>query len=139
VARKSLKAAPRRMIVEVDKRGDWGEVRYHHRLTCGHIEVRKRKAPSVVIACSGCLVAAEFAESPLTVQRPVRKTPSPVDDLATTESELARVRAGLASRFGVDLDAVSVAASGASVGHAMVFLESEAAYRLAGLDTHASE
>ena len=133
MARKSLKAAPRRTVVDVERRGDWGEVDYHHRLSCGHTEVRKRKAPNGVIACSGCLVAAEFSRAPIR-ERALDTSDYLVDTLATLEGEVARVRAGLAVRFGVAPDAVSVAANHSSVGHAMVFLDASEAYRLAGLD-----
>jgi hypothetical protein len=138
MAGRSLKAAPRRTVREVERRGDWGEVTYHHHLSCGHTEVRKRQAPTVVLACSGCLRAAEFAAAPL---REVREVPTGdplVDDVATLEGEVARVKAALANRLGVEPDAVSVAANGTLVANAMVFLDASTAYRLAGLDKSVS-
>lgn len=142
---KSLKAAPRREILDVERMGDWGEVRYVHRLSCGHVEERvRRAAPGGVIACSGCLKAAQFAEGvqPQRARRPMVLT-SPdgddasIDDLAGVEAEIARIRAGLAKAFRVPAEAVDVAVTSTSgtpdVAYALVFLDADQARRVAGL------
>ena len=139
MARRSLKAAPRRPIVEIERRGDWGEVEYHHRLACGHTEIRKRQSSAPALACSGCVTAQEFAAGILPAT-PAQTYDSPhIDSDAVLETELGRVRAGLAKRFGVDVEAVDVAVRADSgIAYALVFLERSAALRLAGIDETAS-
>lgn len=142
MADKSLKAAPRREVLEVLKVGDWGEVLYHHRLTCGHTETRKRQSPASHIACSGCVVARDFARNGLS--RPVELVDAGLvgddlgveaDEFGSIEAEAQRVVAGLAAKFGISTDAVDVAISAqggrAELGYAIVFLDAETARRLA--------
>jgi hypothetical protein len=144
VAGKSLKAAPRREVLDVERLGDWGEVRYTHRLSCGHVEERiRRTVPGKVLACSGCLKAATFAEQPLRPERAARPVFEStedgvmIDDLAGTEAEIARIRAGLAKAFRVPVEAVDVAVTSTTgqpdVAYALVFLDADQARRVAGL------
>ena len=121
----------------VQRRGDWGEITYHHLLSCGHTEVRKRKSPHVVIACSGCVTAAEFAAGvvPQRPNAPLEMPESLVDEFAGMETVTGQVRAGLAKRFGVGSDAIDVVLRGDGIAYALVFLERDVAVRLAGLDT----
>ena len=134
MARRSLKAAPRRIVRSVERHGDWGEVEYRHHLTCGHTEIRKRRSPHGVIACSGCLVAQDFAAGVLP-DRPssLRLADGPVvDEIAGVETQAGRLRAGLANRFGVDAEAIDVALRGTEIGYVLVFLDRETALRLGG-------
>jgi hypothetical protein len=141
VAGKSLKAAPRREVLEVIKVGDWGEVVYHHRLTCGHTETRKRQSPASHIACSGCVVAREFAQNgparPLVADAGLEGDDLDLapDEFGSIEAEAQRVVAGLAAKFGISTDAVDVAISAqggrAELGYAIVFLDAPTARRLA--------
>lgn len=142
MADQSLKAAPRREVLEIVKVGDWGEVVYLHRLGCGHTESRKRQSPATHIACSGCVVAREFAQNGLS-----RPTPEEVsglsydepelvvDEMGTVEAEAQRIVAGLAAKFRISSEAVDVAISAqsgrAEVAYAMVFLDADTARRLA--------
>ena len=138
MAGESLKKAPRRDVVNVERRGDWGEVTYAHHLSCGHVEVRKRQSPAPAIACSGCLAAFQFAAGTIpgrSLRPPVSDDPF-VDDFASVEAKAAKVRAGLAKRFGVQLEAVDVAVDTSDVTYALVFLDRDSATRLAtGLDS----
>ncbi len=140
MARRSLKAAPRRPILDVERHGDWGDVTYLHHLACGHTETRKRRSPADVLACSGCLTAAEFAAGvlPSTPPPPPRlPVDAPyLDEDAALETEGARVRAALANRFGVEPDAVDVVLRADSgIAYVLVFLERDVAARLARLDS----
>lgn len=141
MAGKSLKAAPRREVLEVVKVGDWGEVVYHHRLGCGHTETRKRQSPASHIACSGCVVAREFAQNgpsrPAVVEvagLPVDDDEAILDEIGTVESEAQRIAAGLAAKFSVSTEAVDVAISAqgsrAEIAYAVVFLDAPTARRL---------
>lgn len=56
----NLKKAPRREIQEISRLGSWGRVEYHHKLECGHTEIRKRATPSGTMACSGCVLSEEY-------------------------------------------------------------------------------
>lgn len=140
MAGKSLKAAPRREVLEVVKVGDWGEVVYHHRLACGHTETRKRQSPASHIACSGCVVAREFAQSgpsrvPAAVEEELPDDDSELlfDEFGSVESEAQRVAAGLAAKFGVPTEAVDVSISAIGgrpeIAYAVVFLDAETAKR----------
>jgi len=139
VAGKSLKSAPRRSILKVEKRGDWGEVTYLHHLTCGHIEVRKRHAAGSVMACSGCVTAANFAAGnlPEPPSRDLHFDGSIADPLAMAETEVAHIKAGLVSTFGIHPDAIDVAVGASNeVKYVLVFLDSDSARRLAKLEKH---
>ena len=50
------KAAPQREVLEIGRIGGYGGIEYRHRLSCGHTEVRKRKAQAKYIACTLCAV-----------------------------------------------------------------------------------
>lgn len=143
MAGRSLKAAPRREVLEVVKVGDWGEVVYHHRLSCGHTETRKRQSPAGHIACSGCVIAREFAQNgPSGLPGAsvgggavsVADLDLVVDEFGSVEAEAQRIAAGLAARFGVPVEAVDVAISaqggGSEVAYAVVFLDAPTARRL---------
>lgn len=141
MAGKSLKAAPRREVVEIVKIGDWGEVVYSHRLACGHTEIRKRQSPASHIACSGCVVAREFAQNglsrPVVVDAPGLPDDDPdliVDEFGSLEAEAQRIAAGLAAKFRVSVEAVDVAISAqngrADIAYAVVFLDADTARRL---------
>lgn len=109
----SLKAAPRREVVAVERKGDWGDVTYHHQLVCGHTEVRKRPAKADQIACESCLLAKQYVPG----TTPLAPSSVPVADdmvdpvqveIAYVEGRAGRMRAGLASYLRVPLDAVDV-------------------------------
>lgn len=138
MAGRSLKSAPRRLVRHIDRRGDWGDVTYHHHLSCGHTEIRKRKTPHVVLACSGCLTAQQFAAGlTLTPERHSPPAFSDVDENAGLETEVGRVRAGLAKRFEVSSESVDVALRPDGIAYVLVFLDRSTALRLARVDTTA--
>lgn len=100
--------APRRQILNVTKSGSWGNFAYHHELSCGHIEVRKR-ASTGDIACAWCFRAKQRdAEMKSLVSGPILLIDEP--DLGLEEMKIDKTRATLSSRFGVPLDAVDVMA-----------------------------
>lgn len=151
MAGNSLKAAPRREVTRIERIGDWGEVEYHHVLSCGHVEIRKRNSPATHLACSGCLTAARFVAEGPAAGRPQRTTPiiPPAedgiifDDLAGIEAEIAQIRAGLAKAMGVSTEAVDVAVTSQTgvpqVAYALVFIDPDNARRLARLDNGSQE
>lgn len=100
--------APRRQILNVTKSGSWGNVAYHHELSCGHTEIRKRAATGD-IACAWCFRAKQRdAEMKSLVRGPILLTDEP--DLGLEEMRIDKTRATLSSRFGIPLDAVDVMA-----------------------------
>ena len=134
----SRKAAPRREVVEVIREGDWGDVTYRHRLQCGHSEVRKRPAKSDVMACESCLLAKHYqpqAESAVTPAEPELFFDPFEAEMAFVEGEAGRIRAGIAARLNVPLDAVDVVVGQVDgrmgVQSAMVFLDASQARALA--------
>jgi hypothetical protein len=101
--------APRKKITQIHKSGSWGKVEYHHHLECGHIEVRKRSAPTGEIACAWCL-RAEVRDKEIKAlvgAKPVALLP--IDsEFADDELTIERTRATIAARFGVPVDAVDI-------------------------------
>lgn len=134
MARHPLKTAPRRVIKSIERHGDWGEVTYHHRLTCGHTEVRKRRSAAGIMACSGCVKATKFAAGIMTTTSTRPFDVPEIDVMAGLETQAGRVRAGVAKRFGVDMEAVDVALQGDRIAYVLVFLDADVARRLAGID-----
>lgn len=132
----SRKQAPRREIVEVVRVGDWGEVTYRHRLSCGHTEIRKRPSPKTHIACVGCLATRELDRRladlpPSPAGDPLDQiVDSPLDDLAAMEIEVAKIKAGIATRFQVPLEAVDPVAGPDGIAYVVVFLDAPTARRL---------
>jgi len=110
----SKKAAPRRQVVRVDRTGSWGRVEYEHVLSCGHVERRKRIAPSSEIACVACVLAEKHQKN-MADQANAGSTDehsSILDQLehqlAMSEREAAIIKAALVSRFQVMPEAVDV-------------------------------
>lgn len=94
----SKRTAPHRAVVQVWKSGEYGKVGWNHELECGHIEVRKRKAPADLMACLQC-------ESGGPAQPPPGVEIDPVIEMSTTESRLKTL---LAQRLGCGTDEVDV-------------------------------
>ena len=142
MAEQSLKKAPRRQVVEVERTGDWGEVVYKHNLTCGHSEFRKRKSPKTHIACLGCHRASEFEETLRSVQPRVEPIETPsllpewtvVEETASAEADIERLRAAIASHLGIPPDSVDVVTSqqtsNLEVSYVLAFIEANAAFRI---------
>lgn len=112
------KSAPRREVMRIDKVGPWGRVEYHHLLSCGHTDIRKRIASTKVVSCALCVVAEKQAEQ-MSAIATTRIAPLGGEDfidytgsrLAVTESRIAKIRAEIAAYFGIEVDAVDVATS----------------------------
>jgi len=113
----SRKKAPKRDVIEIVKAGSWGKIEYRHRLSCGHVEVRKRVAPATQMACTWCVVAAEKDEDlrRLTTPQPTRQVLVDVADIIDEmnadlagEESASTVQAGLAASLRVPLDAIDV-------------------------------
>ena len=120
------RSAPRREVVEVIRVGEWGEVIYRHRLACGHVENRKRPAKSDLVGCATCAItqALQAIDDALDKR-------GDEDSFATIEITVAHMRATMASRCGVPLEAVDVAMGdgGLSLSYVMVFFDADAARR----------
>lgn len=107
----SKRSAPQRQVLTIVKSGSYGAVTWRHYLACGHVEVRKRKAPSPMIACAAC------AGSPQTVLPPER-----VAQFRRSDSEARRMQDVVARRFGVLPSQVWVTMSGDVVHYVQVVL-----------------
>jgi len=102
--------APRRLVTEIERVGAWGQVKYHHTLSCGHIEVRPRASRAPMIACAWCLrVEAKGKELVAATSAGPRVLPIDYDEeLRKTEIEVAQLRASLAKFCGVPAEAIDV-------------------------------
>lgn len=117
--------APRRKIVSVKRVGKWGEYSHEHTLSCGHIESRARKASTNTLACAWCYRASKM-QIELSALGKNNQQPLDEDDDQTVESRINEIRASIASRFSVPLEAVDIVSSIATgevvVSYATVFL-----------------
>lgn len=111
------RSAPRRKVVEMWTTGAYGTTVWHHRLECGHIEGRKRKAPAPEIGCLRC-----EAQAAIERQTPIA-TASPASTDAQLGSDVAILRAQIAGALGLPIYSVTVELSVDSVAGAVIFLE----------------
>jgi hypothetical protein len=137
----NLKAAPQREVLEITRIGSYGAFEYQHRLFCGHVEKRKRKATAKYIACTLCAVAIqakkEFGE--LAPTKPIPQVPEDIDifgsEVVSDEMSSARIIADLASVFKIPNEMISIVYvdnenGEISVGGATVWLDNETMQRL---------
>jgi hypothetical protein len=126
--------APRRAVEEIRRVGPWGDVKYHHHLDCGHVEVRIRATRAPVLACVSCLRAAEkdIELKALTTLAPVNYDFD--EQFVRAEVEVAKIKADLAKVLKVSAEAVDVVVldSGGTlrVQSAIVFLSAADVRRL---------
>jgi hypothetical protein len=130
--------APKRAVVEILRVGEWGKVKYHHTLSCGHTEVRQRATTAPKLACVWCL-RAEKKDEELRVLAPAAPEilPEVIDidaTLSENEVQVARHRASLAKLMGVPMEAVDISVQwrGGSlvIQGAVVFLSANDVARL---------
>lgn len=130
--------APRRAVLHINRVGEWGNVQYHHVLSCGHIEKRPRASRSPQIACAWCLRSDKKEQEMAALVSP-RKIDLPEDsEMATIETEVMMAQASLASHLGVPLEAVDVVTKDDGgilrVRYATVFLTERDVRRITGLE-----
>lgn len=95
------RAAPRRDVVAIKRTGNWGNVVWQHELSCGHVELRKRKAAGGKLGCSRCWrEAAGGTDAFLDIDE--------VDAWLDAELEADEVRRRLANRLRVPVELVQV-------------------------------
>lgn len=138
------KKAPKQTVLEITRRGSWGQVIYSHKLDCGHIEERKRPAPTPTIACTRCVIAAakneELRQIPTQPTRDVIIDVSDIIDLSHSgdliaEEDAQLIRAALSIKLGVPVDAIDTIMSDdngtLTLDFVNVFLTARDARRLA--------
>lgn len=109
------RSAPRQRVVERWRTSSgYGTTLWHHELACGHVEVRKRRAPADEIACLRC-------EAGSAVERVAPEVGVSLE--ASFDADLAVLRARLAAALRVPVDAVSIQVDGARVAGALVLLD----------------
>lgn len=96
----------------------YGQSVWHHELSCGHIEQRKRKAPASEV---GCLRCEAFAE--LDVVSGGRPAGGEFDRAASLDVDVAVLRVELASGLRVPADAVSLQVVNGRLQGALVILD----------------
>jgi hypothetical protein len=149
----NLKKAPQREILEIERSGEWGKVDYRHRLTCGHVEIRKRPSSAPKIACSWCVVAEEKQQELQLLANPARSSarlPQAwteeeaevpyIDADGETDLESSKLRAGLVLALGCSPESVEVITEvdengDLSARYVVVFMDIVVAKRLAKFDS----
>lgn len=81
----------------VERRGSYGNVSYHVALSCGHIEIVKRKPPSKQMSCLQC--GGEAPSAPPGVQ---------VDPVIQMQQQEEFIKSTLSSRWGLERDSITV-------------------------------
>lgn len=119
--------APKREIVSIERTGRWGQVTYQHKLSCGHVESRPRAAQSQTLACAWCLRASEIdRDIKALVQPQIQKHIKEEQSIVDLEIDVEKLRAGIASKFSIPIDAVDISVQDISgemvVTSAIVFL-----------------
>lgn len=125
----SAKRAPRREVLDILREGDWGEVNYRHRLSCGHTVLKKRASKAIVLACVGCLKAKEFSRG--VMPKPYTET----DDSALYAAEIthSKMQTGLASLLGISAESVDIVVnSNGDVRYGLIFVSASDIVRLVG-------
>jgi hypothetical protein len=128
--------APRKKITSIEKTGRWGHLVYHHKLECGHIDVRKRAATSDEIACMWCLRAEEQDVEIKKMTAPLVQNVFYDDNLAAEETRIEKTRAAIAARIGVPMEAVDISSEDVAgllvIRSAVVYLSARDIVRIAG-------
>lgn len=142
----SRKQAPKRDVVDIAKKGEWGNVSYHHTLSCGHIEIRKRVAPANQMACTWCVVASEKDSELRALLQPQPVSSQVIMHVAdlididnpdiAAEEDSFRAQGALASALGISSDSINMVLEDVDgelqVAYALVFLSSADIRRLTG-------
>jgi hypothetical protein len=129
--------SPRRSVERIERIGNWGTVKYHHHLECGHIEIRPRASTAPKIACVWCLKATERDAE--------WKNPGAIDknsvisldydlDMGQDEIRIEGTRAALSRELSIPPDAIDIVAVDAGgtleIQSALVFLSSDDVKRI---------
>lgn len=130
--------SPRRKVVQINRVGEWGNVVYHHVLSCGHIEVRPRASRAPKIACAWCLRSEVKQIEIAALGSPMRVDFPDDSEMATAETELMKMRASLSSLLGVPAEAVDVVTRDEGgilrIRYATIFLSERDVRRITGLE-----
>lgn len=119
--------APKRLVVGIERTGRWGQVTYQHKLSCGHVESRPRAAISQTLACAWCL-RSETVDAEMKALTQPQKPQHIKEEQSIVDLEMSveKLRAGIASKFSVPVDAVDISVQDISgemvVTSAIVFL-----------------
>jgi hypothetical protein len=128
--------APRKSVVEIRKIGSWGNIVYHHVLECGHIEKKPRASSSPKLACAWCLRADEIEKSLTMLALPSNRSIIDDEDSASVETSIMSAQATIASRLGVNTDAVDIVLHDVNgtleIKYATVFLSASEVRKITG-------
>jgi hypothetical protein len=128
--------APRKSVVEIRKIGSWGNIVYHHVLECGHIEKKPRASTSPKLACAWCLRADEIEKSLTMLALPSNRSIIDDEDSASVETSIMSAQATIASRLGVNTDAVDIVLHDVNgtleIKYATVFLSASEVRKMTG-------
>lgn len=138
------KAAPQHDILEITKVGQWGKLEYHHRLSCGHTEVRKRPSKAPKIACAWCVIASEKQKElrALTIVQPpvLEEIWDFYDDTVVDEMQISKLRSGISNALGCPQESIEVVSSinesgDLVINYVSIFLDYEQAKAVANKNT----
>jgi len=138
------KSAPQKHVVSIDRVGEWGKRVYHHKLECGHVEVRNRASTAPKIACTWCVIGEQKGKElkSLTLISPpiTEEVWDFYDDTANQEIDVAKLRAGISLAIGCPQESVEIVSEIDDDGilrasFVTVLLDIRLAEKIAGIDT----
>lgn len=124
-----LKRAPRRDVSSVSRVGEWGKISYHHILTCGHLEARRRMTRvGGQMACPQCLSVAAIRARPRLGGDEVG---AQYDETVALSIALeANIRAVVSSRLSVPAESIDVVVGPTGTAKVTMFLDASEATTL---------
>jgi hypothetical protein len=138
------KSAPQNSVVDIIRQGQWGGVVYLHKLSCGHLEPRKRPAKTEKIACSMCVKASTFTKMSAEFIRTgvgyegydeieVEENQSEVL-LSSLQEEVSRMRVHIAKKLQLLPDDIIIhieeSEDGSNISGGSIFLDRDSLFRL---------
>lgn len=138
------KTAPQNKVVDIIRKGQWGDVVYLHMLSCGHMEPRKRPAKTDKIACSMCVKASTFTKMSAEFVRTgvgyegyedieIEKNESEIA-LSSLQDEVSRMTVYIAKKLRVSPEDVTIyieeSDEGQNISGGSIFLDRDSLFRI---------
>jgi hypothetical protein len=115
-------------VVFITRTDGYGNTRYYHQLDCGHLDVRRRPARASHIGCPRCEEDARYQQMTAEINAILPATEDEVrySVEASFDTEMARLRAGLAKYLMIDLEDITIDSSSTHVRGAYIWVSAPA-------------
>jgi len=138
------KTAPQNTVIDIIRKGQWGDVIYLHKLSCGHMEPRKRPAKTDKIACSMCVKASTFTKMSAEFVRTgvgyegyedieIQENESEIA-LSSLQDEVSRMTVHIAKKLKVSPDDITIyieeSDEGPNISGGSIFLDRDSLFKI---------